>query len=237
MLRLEGLGVRIAGADILRNITLNVRPNSFVALVGRNGAGKTTLLRSVMNLIPRWSGEIKIDGQVTTKASPSDHAHRGVGYMPEDRRLIGGWTVEQNILLPVWANSVSGWQARLAWCYSLVPEIVPFAERRAAELSGGQQKLVALARALMVAHKLLLLDEPFEGVAPALAQRIAEILSELRKSGSFSVLISESDAVHARHLVDDVYIIERGEVRPAHGVTKKIDPTNMPHAYQEGLPS
>ena len=80
-------------------------------------------------------------------------------------------------------------------------------------MSGGQQKLVALARALMVAHKLLLLDEPFEGVAPALAQRIAEILSKLRKSGSFSVLISESDAVHTRHLVDDAYIIERGEVR------------------------
>jgi branched-chain amino acid transport system ATP-binding protein len=215
MLQLEGLGVRIAGADILRNVTLNVRSNSFVALVGRNGAGKTTLLRSVMNLIPRWSGEIKIDERVTTKASPSDHAHRGVGYMPEDRRLIAGWTVEQNILLPVWANSVSDWQARLAWCYSLIPEIVPFAARRAAELSGGQQKLVALARALMVAHKLLLLDEPFEGVAPALAQRIAEILSELRKSGSFSVLISESDAVHTRHLVDDVYIIERGEVRRA----------------------
>jgi branched-chain amino acid transport system ATP-binding protein len=135
--------------------------------------------------------------------------------------LIAGWTVEQNILLPVWANSVSDSRARLAWCYSLIPEIVPFAERRAAELSGGQQKLVALARALMVAHKLLLLDEPFEGVAPALAQRIAEILAELRKSGSFSVLISESDAVHTRHLVDDVYIIERGEVRPAQGIARE----------------
>jgi branched-chain amino acid transport system ATP-binding protein len=217
MLRLDGLGVRIAGAEILRNVSLHVRPNSFVALVGRNGAGKTTLLRSVMNLIPRSSGEIWIDGRITTKASPSDHARHGVGYMPEDRRLIANWTVEQNILLPTWANPASGSQARLAWCYSLIPEIVPLAGRRAAALSGGQQKLVALARALMIAHKLLLLDEPFEGVAPALAQRIAEILSELRRIGSMSVLISESDAVHTRHLADDIYIIERGEVRPSLG--------------------
>jgi branched-chain amino acid transport system ATP-binding protein len=222
MLQLEGLSVRIAGADILRNVSMNVRPNSFVALVGRNGAGKTTLLRSIMNLIPRWAGEVRIGDRVTTKANPSDHARDGVGYMPEDRRLIAGWTVEQNILLPVWANPVSDSQARLAWCYSLIPEIVPFAGRRAAELSGGQQKLVALARALMVARKLLLLDEPFEGVAPALAQRIAEILAELRNGGSFSVLISESDAVHTRHLVDDVYVIERGEVRPTHGIAHDI---------------
>jgi branched-chain amino acid transport system ATP-binding protein len=215
MLRLDGLGVRITGADILRDVSLHVQPNSFVALVGRNGAGKTTLLRSIMNLIPAWSGEIKIDDRITTKASASDHARHGVGYMPEDRRLIAGWTVEQNILLPVWANAVSDSQARLAWCYELMPEIARFARRRAAELSGGQQKLVALARALMVARKMLLLDEPFEGVAPALAQRIAEVLSDLRRAGSMSVLISESDAVHTKHLADDIYLIERGEVRLA----------------------
>jgi branched-chain amino acid transport system ATP-binding protein len=215
VLRLESLGVRIAGADILRDVSLRVLPNSFVAIVGRNGAGKTTLLRSIMNLIPSWSGEIRIDDRVTTKASASDHARRGVGYMPEDRRLIADWTVEQNILLPVWADVVSGSHVRLARCYQLIPEIAPFARRRAVELSGGQQKLVALARALMVADKLLLLDEPFEGVAPALAQRIAEILSDLRRSGSMSVLISESDAVHTRHLADNVYLIERGEVRLA----------------------
>jgi branched-chain amino acid transport system ATP-binding protein len=133
--------------------------------------------------------------------------------MPEDRRLIADWTVEQNILLPTWACRISDAQARLAWCYSLIPEIVPFAGRRAMELSGGQQKLVALARALMISRNLLLLDEPFEGVAPALAKRIAEILSELRKTGSLSVLVSESDAVHSRDLVDQVYVIERGEIK------------------------
>lgn len=219
MLQLERLCVRIAGADILRNVSLHVRPNSFVALVGRNGAGKTTLMRSAMNLIPLWSGEIRIGDRATTRANPSDHARNGVGYMPEDRRLIAGWTVEHNILLPAWANTIPDAPARLAWCYRLIPEIVPLARRRAMELSGGQQKLVALARALMVSHQLLLLDEPFEGVAPALARRIAEILSGLRNTGSLSVLVSESDAVHSADLVDQVYVIERGEIRqPAAGV-------------------
>jgi branched-chain amino acid transport system ATP-binding protein len=213
MLQLERLCVRIAGADILRNVSLHVRPNSFVALVGRNGAGKTTLMRSAMNLIPLWSGEIRIGDRATTRANPSDHARNGVGYMPEDRRLIAGWTVEHNILLPTWANTIPDAPARLAWCYKLIPEIVPLARRRAMELSGGQQKLVALARALMVSHQLLLLDEPFEGVAPALARRIAEILSGLRNTGSLSVLVSESDAVHSADLVDQVYVIERGEIR------------------------
>jgi branched-chain amino acid transport system ATP-binding protein len=214
MLQLERLNVRLSGVEILRNVSLHVRPNSFVALVGRNGAGKTTLMRSVMNLIPPWSGEIRIGERATTEAAPSDHARHGVGYMPEDRRLIGGWTVEQNILLPAWANRMGDAEARLAWCYSLVPEIVPLALRRVMELSGGQQKLVALARALMVSRNLLLLDEPFEGVAPALGQRIAGILSELRKTGSLSVLISESDAVFTQPLVDHTYVIERGEIDP-----------------------
>jgi branched-chain amino acid transport system ATP-binding protein len=213
MLQLDRLCVRIDGADVLCNVSLHVRPNSFVALIGRNGAGKTTLMRSVMNLIPRWSGEIRIGDRATTEANPSDHARSGVGYMPEDRRLIAPWTVEQNILLPAWATPHSDARARLAWCYQLIPEIAPFARRRAMELSGGQQKLVALARALMAGRNLLLLDEPFEGVAPVLAQRIAEILSALRRNGSLSVLVSESDATHSHRLVDHVYAIERGAVR------------------------
>jgi len=202
MLQIERLCVRIAGADVLRNASLHVRPNGFVALVGRNGAGKTTLMRSVMNLIPSWSGEIRIGERTVTHAKSSDHASNGVGYMPEDRRLIADWTVEQNILLPTWACRISDAQ-----------ELGPFAARRAMELSGGQQKLVALARALMVSRNLLLLDEPFEGVAPALAKRIAEILSELRKTGSLCVLVSESDAVHSRDIVDQIYVIERGEIK------------------------
>jgi branched-chain amino acid transport system ATP-binding protein len=212
MLRVTQLCVRIGGADVLRHVSMHVPPNSFVGLVGPNGAGKTTLMRATMNLVPAWSGEIYIAGERTTQAPPFRHAHQGVGYMPEDRRLVGDWTVEQNILLPGLATRARDTRQRLDRIYALMPEVAEFATRRTMQLSGGQQKLVALARALMPATHLLILDEPFEGVAPALAQRLVEILSQLRRENALSILISESDAVHSRALVDDIYVIERGRI-------------------------
>lgn len=212
MLRLERASVKIDGADILREISLDVPPNAFVGVVGRNGAGKTTLFRTVMNLVPVWSGDIYVDGQRTTHAPPHRHARLGVGYMPEDRRLVPGWTVEQNILLPAGTSKRAAPRDDLREIYDLIPEVGQFAGRRALELSGGQQKLVALARALMAATKLAILDEPFEGVAPALVHRLMEILSALRGRGHLTVVISESDAVHSARLVDQVHFIERGRI-------------------------
>lgn len=213
MLKCTQLCVRLGGADVLRNVSLQVPKNSFVAIVGRNGAGKTTLMRSVMNLIPIHSGEVQIAGRNTTNDQPHMHARSGVGYMPEDRRLVADWTVEQNIMLPIWASRRPHYKSRLAAIYDLIPEVKDFSGRKALQLSGGQQKLVALARAFIISTNLLILDEPFEGVAPALVQRLVEILLNLRKSGSFSVLISESDSGYSGSLVDSVYTIERGDVR------------------------
>ncbi|WP_108659367.1 ABC transporter ATP-binding protein [Acuticoccus kandeliae] len=210
MLRLHDVSVSIGGAEILRDVSMEVGPNAFVALVGRNGAGKTTLMRSVMNLLPVDGGTIEIAGRDTTRASPHTHAREGVGYMPEDRRLVPDWTVEENILLPVWAAHTDDGPARLARIYGLIPEVEKVAGRRAMQLSGGQQKLVALARAFMAGTRLMILDEPFEGVAPALVQRLVEILSTLRQEGDHSVLISESDAIYSTALVDHIYAIERG---------------------------
>jgi branched-chain amino acid transport system ATP-binding protein len=212
MLRLAQLCVRLGGADVLRKVSLHVPPNAFVAVVGPNGAGKTTLMRAAMNLVPSWSGDILIAGACTTQAQPYSHARSGVGYMPEDRRLVGDWTVEQNIMLPAWAAHTHDVRLRLDRIYALMPEVAEFSARPAMQLSGGQQKLVALARAIMASSRLLLLDEPFEGVAPALARRLVEILSELRQQNSLSVLISESDAVHSRDLVDCIYTIDRGAI-------------------------
>jgi branched-chain amino acid transport system ATP-binding protein len=213
MLKLADLCVTVSGAELIRNVSMHVPPNAFAALVGRNGAGKTTLMRSVMNILPVASGEIRIAGETTTHAAPFTHAWNGVGYMPEDRRLVGDWTVEDNILLPAWATRRTDLSNRLRDVYTLMPEVAAVADRNAMQLSGGQQKLVALARALLIGNRLLILDEPFEGVAPALAQRLSEILAGLRRQFDMSVLISESDLIHSRDLVDRVFVIERGTLR------------------------
>ena len=210
-LLVRDLEVTIAAAQILRGVSLNVPSHAMVGLVGRNGAGKTTFLRSVMGLIAIRAGEVIYD-EVNLRREPAyRRANIGIGYMPEDRRLVPELTAEENVLLPAWATSLSDSGERLHWIYLLLPEVAAFADRKAIELSGGQQKLVALARALMVGRSLLLLDEPFEGVAPILAQRLVDVLVKLREEG-LSVLLSESNASHSSNLVDHLYVIERGKI-------------------------
>jgi branched-chain amino acid transport system ATP-binding protein len=211
MLEISGLSVAIAGAQVLNNVTLDAPEGAFAGLIGRNGAGKTTLMRAIMGLLPIRSGSIRIFGQDLTAFPAQARAGFGIGYMPEDRRLVPDLTVEENILVPAWAMRDGKAEKRLGLAYEILPEVREFAPRRASQLSGGQQKLVALARALISGRKLLLLDEPFEGVAPALAQRIVAAVSALRAGGA-AVLLSESDYVHSSELVDRLYVIERGVV-------------------------
>lgn len=210
-LRIEALNVAIGGSPILRDVSLDVGEGAMVGLIGRNGAGKTTLMRSIMGLLPAESGRITIDGRDMGRVAPYRRAALGVSYLPEDRRLIPELTAEENVLMPAWANRLDDAAARLEWIYSIIPEVREFRDRRALQLSGGQQKLVALARALMPGRKLLLLDEPFEGVAPVLSRRLAEVFGPLRRTG-VAVVLSESDDTHSSDLVDRVYRIERGAV-------------------------
>jgi branched-chain amino acid transport system ATP-binding protein len=212
-LDIQGLSVAIGRIPILNDVALTVPAGRMVGLIGRNGAGKTTLMRAIMGLLPCQAGQVTAAGEDVTKLAPHLLARRGISYMPEDRRLIPALTVEENILLPAWANDIRDAPQRLQWIYKLMPEVNAFRERRALQLSGGQQKLVALARALMPGRKLLLLDEPFEGVAPVLSRRLAEVIGELRTEG-LSVILSESNAKHSADLVDLVFHIERGVVTP-----------------------
>lgn len=211
MLRVEGLDVSIGPVGILRNVALAIDEAQFVGLIGRNGAGKTTLMRSVMGLLRCRHGTITFDGRDLTSRPAHERAPLGIGYIPEDRRLIPSLTVQENLMLPAWATRAPDPASRLEKVYRIVPETIAFRDRRGQQLSGGQQKLAALARALMCGTRLLLLDEPFEGVAPVLRQRLVEVIAQLRGEG-VSILLSESSLAHAGPLLDRVYRIDRGEV-------------------------
>ena len=213
MLRIDSLDVAIESVGILRGVNLTVGSGRFAGLIGRNGAGKTTLMRSVMGILTWRAGGIEFDGQPLAGVPAYARARLGIGYMPEDRRLIPELTVEENVLLPAWATLAPDAAARLQRVYTMIPEVGNFAQRKALQLSGGQQKLVALARALMCGDKLLLLDEPFEGVAPVLARRLAEVIEGLKRAG-LTVILSESSVTHARELLDDIFVIDRGVVAP-----------------------
>jgi branched-chain amino acid transport system ATP-binding protein len=211
MLKVSNIDVAIQSVQILRGASLEVPTGTMTGLVGRNGAGKTTLMKSIMGILKTQSGSIELDGVDLSDVPVHLRNSLGIGYMPEDRRLVPDLTVEENLMVPAWAVRAPDAEERLQRVYALVPELREFAPRRGLQLSGGQQKLTALGRALMAGTRLLLLDEPFEGVAPALARRLVEVIHKL-KGESVSVLLSESDLQHSESMVDRVFVIDRGTV-------------------------
>lgn len=215
MLKIETIDVSIQSVQVLRGFSLDVGSGQMVGLIGRNGAGKSTTLRSIMGHLPLTNGRITWDGEDLARMPRHARAALGIGYMPEDRGLVPELTVEENILVPLWAMKIADTAPRLEFVYHVLPELKEMSHRRALLLSGGQQKLVALARALTIGRKLLLLDEPFEGVAPALSARLSEVIAGLR-GGDLSVLIAQSDLNHSKNLLDAEIVIERGaNLQPA----------------------
>ena len=211
MLTVRNLNVYFGSQKVLDDVSLDLPGKMMAGLIGRNGAGKTTFMRAVMGLIDQVEGHVEYDAVNLTRTPTHGRAGMGFGYMPEDRKLVPEFTVEENVLLPAWSTKMEGTEERLEWVYSMIPEVANFRDRRANQLSGGQQKLVALARALLCGNRILLLDEPFEGVAPALAQRLAQIIFELKTEG-MAVLIADSNEQHVRELIERTFTIERGAV-------------------------
>ena len=212
MLSLNKINVDIGPVGILKNASLDLSQGEMVGLIGRNGAGKTTLLKTIMGILKTKSGEINFENEDLVVHPSEKRAQMLIGYMPEDRRLIPSMSSEENIMIPVWAVGLDDWNERLEWIYQIIPEAKDLKDRPSTSLSGGQQKLIALSRALMVGRKLLLLDEPTEGIAPALTKRIIEILNNLKKQG-VTTLVAESNEKHYEKMLDRTFIIERGEIK------------------------
>ncbi|MDE2572147.1 MAG: ABC transporter ATP-binding protein [bacterium] len=211
MLQLADVRVSIGSKPVLHGISFGVAPGEIVGLVGRNGAGKTTSIKSVLGLVEISQGSVALAGRDLRTVPPHRRARLGIGYVHEDRRLLSQMSVEENILLPAWANALSDPRRRLETIYRQIPKVREMAQRQATQLSGGQQKMVALARALMTGTKLLLLDEPFEGLSPVMAQKMGRLLQELRAEG-YAILVAESELKLIGSIADRVVTIERGEI-------------------------
>jgi len=214
MLIFDNVHVAIAGVQVLRDVSFHLAPGATCALIGHNGAGKTTTARTIMGFTAA-KGSVKLAWQDLGAVKPHLRPGLGIGYAPEDRRLFSAFTVEENVLLPARVARLPAveTQKRLARVYEVMPELQTLAARPAGSVSGGQGKMVALGRALMLGTKLVILDEPFQGLAPALAQRYAEALRRLRASDpDITLLITESNPKLLEAFADMTLTLERGEI-------------------------
>jgi branched-chain amino acid transport system ATP-binding protein len=213
MLELTNVTATIAGVQVLRGVSASIAAGTTAAIVGRNGAGKTTLLRAIMGLLPLRAGDVRLDGEPLNAHPAHERSRLGVGYAPEDRILFPSFSVEDNLRFPCEVIGLPRTQLkqRLDETVDIVPELKELLPRSAAGLSGGQGKMAALGRALMVATKLVLLDEPFQGLAPVLAQRYAQALQRLQtKRPELAVVITESNAALLKHVSTIPFTLERG---------------------------
>lgn len=215
MLKVENLDVEIAGVDVLRRVSFTLTAGAVTVLVGRNGAGKTTTLRAIMGLLPWKGGRVEVDGTELGGLPGNARAGIGLGYAPEDRRLIPDLSVEENILVPGLARKMPAPQLkqRLDEVYDLLPQLGTLRARPAGGVSGGQGKIVALGRALMIADKVLMLDEPFQGLAPALALDYARTLQRCHEQKrDIAILVTESTPKLLDAIASDTLLLERGEI-------------------------
>lgn len=208
VLDVQGVSAWYGEARVLTDVSLSVSPGEVVTLVGRNGAGKTTLLRSVMGLHRQVEGVIRLDGRELDRTSPDSRAKAGIGWVPDDRGIYASLTVSENLTLPPVVN-------KDAWSLEQVYEQFPVLHERrdfpGTKLSGGEQQMLAMARVLRMGSRLLLLDEPSEGLAPVIVQRIGEIIREIKAQG-VSVLLVEQNVKFASTVADRHYLLAQGRV-------------------------
>ena len=212
MLKMCDVDVDIEASRILRKVTLEAAPGELVCLIGRNGAGKTTTLRTVMGYRRPAAGTITLGGETIAGLPTHAIAARGVGYAPEESGVFGDLTVAENIELATWTRPGGRPAAeRVARAYDVFPRLRGFAARGGTQLSGGERKMLSIARALALDPTLLLLDEPFEGLSPAIIPQLGESIAAIARLGP-AILLAESNIHHVPVYATRLYVIERGEI-------------------------
>jgi len=207
LLELAGVHAAYGPSRVLHGVSLEAGAGEIVSVLGRNGAGKSTTLKAIIGLVEVTGGAVRFDGREITRLPTHEICRLGIGYVPEDRRIFGDLTVEEN--LRVGERGAGEWSA--ARVYGLFPKLAELSRRRGGSLSGGEQQMLTVARTLMGNPRLLLLDEPSEGLAPVIVKALGEQVAALRRQG-LTILLSEQDLKFAARLADRAYIIERGEI-------------------------
>nr|WP_295082631.1 urea ABC transporter ATP-binding subunit UrtE [uncultured Roseateles sp.] len=214
MLEAKNIQQFYSGSHILRDVSVSAQAGRVTVLLGRNGVGKTTLLKSLMGLVPIKSGEVRFDGQTITRATPFTRASMGIGYVPQGREIFGRLTVEENLLMGLAPKPAS--TPIPPALFELFPVLKQMLQRRGGDLSGGQQQQLAIARALAAGPKLLILDEPTEGIQPSIIKDIGRVIRQLADEGlngqRMAVLLCEQYYDFAEELADDFLVLERGAV-------------------------
>ena len=214
MLKVENINQYYGGSHILRDVSLTAAPGKVTVLLGRNGVGKTTLLKSLMGLVPIKSGSITFDGQPIDKSTPYERARAGIGFVPQGREIFGRLTVEENLRMGLAYKSAS--TPVPPHLYELFPVLKQMLHRRGGDLSGGQQQQLAIARALAPGPRLLILDEPTEGIQPSIIKDIGRVIRMLADHGlngdKVAILLCEQYYDFAQELADEYLVMERGEV-------------------------
>ena len=198
------------GSHILRGVSFEAKPGQVTVLLGRNGVGKTTLLKSLMGLVPVKSGSIEFEGRPITRSTPYERARAGIGYVPQGREIFARLTVEENLRMGLAYKS--GSEPVPQELFELFPVLAQMIRRRGGDLSGGQQQQLAIARALAAKPRLLILDEPTEGIQPSIIKEIAQTLNVLRAERGFAIVVSEQVLSFALDLADRFLVIDRGRL-------------------------
>lgn len=210
MLKIAGMDSYYGESRVIKSLDLNVEQGKITCLIGRNGVGKSTTLKSIMGVVKTPVGSIMLDGQEIVKMKTYDRAKLGIGYVPQGRDIFAQMTVQENLELGL--QAVGGKGKVPDYIYDLFPVLPKFAKRKGGDLSGGQQQQLAIARALVAEPKILILDEPTEGIQPSVIQDIGDVLQKINKMRGLTILIVEQYLDFVLGISDYLYVMEHGEI-------------------------